>query len=1046
MGSPADSASFDQIKQRLDLRAVLTDLGVEVDGRTYPHRARCFVHKDGNNPNLRVYDDHYHCYSCGAHGDVIDAIERLQGLDTGRALQVAAEMAGVTLPERSKTAEKQRAKEVNRSALLGAVADYCKEQLWSGPGEEALDYLMESRGLSPGVLEEQRIGWWPDYESIRRNVVNGQFRREHLRKLGLLVKNDNGEYEILGRCIVFPFMHAGRVVYMTGRKLQVKEGRGKSRKPRATEGGLAGNVIYGQAALRRPDSFLVEGEIDRLTYLQAGFECAAVTGNTSFPVGFARMCGSNRIYSAMDLDKGGQEAEARVYGARWSKRQDPPRFTEGLADQALFCRPDWPNIRHGADVTQAQDANDALQGYYQNLGDWQKATEAFAEEVKRARDEARPYASVLLQDAPTTPEGAAEWVQRRVVPILARMEEVLAIPLVKEAGKIVKDLPTIKRALTAERKRQDQEEQRSNLTLLPGGKDDPEGEDEPVVLENGVIVPEGWAVSEGRLYTRQKRENKNRGVYYHDELIADRAPFLTRRFEEGSTQREAFEITFCTPHGTKKKIKSPRGEVMTRAGSLSLAEYGYPAHEGNARQLPVWMSAQETSNAHRLPVVASARSMGWQGPDVFLVGHRTIGADSPVFVPADVGDDQTAMALKPDGSLDAWKEGLLYPVFDSYPTMMFALVAAHAPAVLKAAGISGGFVVEFASADSSIGKSHALYVAESVWGCPGKPGFHQSANASFTAPERLFAIMGDGLPTFRDEGKLQKPERYVELIYTAANGVGRDRGSLKGRQETTEWTTVLFVTSEKSVQSLSPDGGITGRTLTIDYSPMDAVTDRTKRDIEAFRAVTHVNHGHSGPAFVQHLINEGGEVWQAKVRKTHQSWLRQLGDMFGGSGIMRRKTEHLAATLTTAELLQPVWGIDCTEQLLRLFEWWADEMPERDLPLEALKKTIAWMTYNWGRLMDHAEHFDEAPTSDRIRDMIGVSKYVHKQVGSHVGIFKVPLVKFLEDQGYGSDMLSHWSRRGWIIRNGKEKTVPIRLFGGHRRVVLFPPDAFEEGA
>ena len=46
--------------------------------------ARCIFHDD-RHPSMKLYDDHFHCFGCGEHGDVIDLAARLLGLSNYEA-------------------------------------------------------------------------------------------------------------------------------------------------------------------------------------------------------------------------------------------------------------------------------------------------------------------------------------------------------------------------------------------------------------------------------------------------------------------------------------------------------------------------------------------------------------------------------------------------------------------------------------------------------------------------------------------------------------------------------------------------------------------------------------------------------------------------------------------------------------------------------------------------------------------------------------------------------------------------------------------------
>lgn len=81
----------DLIKSRLSCSDLLAMHGIEVNRKG---RARCCFHDD-NRPSMAVFDDHVHCYACGAHADVIALAAQLYGVDNCEAIRITAELAGI---------------------------------------------------------------------------------------------------------------------------------------------------------------------------------------------------------------------------------------------------------------------------------------------------------------------------------------------------------------------------------------------------------------------------------------------------------------------------------------------------------------------------------------------------------------------------------------------------------------------------------------------------------------------------------------------------------------------------------------------------------------------------------------------------------------------------------------------------------------------------------------------------------------------------------------------------------------------------------------
>lgn len=111
----------DLIKSRLSCRELLEMNGYSISRN---NKCRCAFHDD-TKPSMQVYEDGYHCFSCGAHGDIIDLAAQLYGVDIREAIRIAAELAGIAVvsdtkeyAERARTA---RMKAKQRDTTIEAL-------------------------------------------------------------------------------------------------------------------------------------------------------------------------------------------------------------------------------------------------------------------------------------------------------------------------------------------------------------------------------------------------------------------------------------------------------------------------------------------------------------------------------------------------------------------------------------------------------------------------------------------------------------------------------------------------------------------------------------------------------------------------------------------------------------------------------------------------------------------------------------------------------------------------------------------------------------
>lgn len=121
---------FEAVKTSINTREAATRYGVEVNRHG---KALCPFHND-RHPSLFVDDDHYHCYACGEHGDVIDFTAKLFGLKLYEAAQKLAYDFGITQDKpptkamqekQNRKSEAQRLRE-NEKLCFSALLEYMK--------------------------------------------------------------------------------------------------------------------------------------------------------------------------------------------------------------------------------------------------------------------------------------------------------------------------------------------------------------------------------------------------------------------------------------------------------------------------------------------------------------------------------------------------------------------------------------------------------------------------------------------------------------------------------------------------------------------------------------------------------------------------------------------------------------------------------------------------------------------------------------------------------------------------------------------------------
>ena len=329
------------VRRHYPLREVVERHGVALRRGGGRPMGRCPFHED-NDPSLALYlddpaDEHFHCFGCGAHGDVIRFVELLERLPFLAAVAALTGTVREVAPirrtaRRSPGAGRPRGVDVRAPpdrACLAAAIDHYHRRLLRDP--EALAYCA-ARGLDRAALARHRIGYAPccgDGDDFTAALAHEGFSPARARRAGL---TDRWGREFLAGRIVIPELREGGPVWALGRRLA---GMG----PRYL--GLPGaKPLLGLVEARGASAvYLTEGPFDRLALSRWGFPAIALAGTQAGPGALADLAGFPRIYLVMDADDAGREAAARL-GAALGPRALPIAL-HGVKDVAdLGRRPD----------------------------------------------------------------------------------------------------------------------------------------------------------------------------------------------------------------------------------------------------------------------------------------------------------------------------------------------------------------------------------------------------------------------------------------------------------------------------------------------------------------------------------------------------------------------------------------------------------------------------------------------------------------------------------------------------------------------------------
>ena len=236
----------------------------------------CPFHNE-KSPSFYVYEDGYHCFGCGAHGDAISFVMHTTGASFPEAVQSLANEAGLDVPKptpAAAAAERQRLELVDVLALAG---QFYQHLLHERDGAGGLSYL-RGRGLSDETIARFGLGWSGDGRgALPAALARQDVSTDMLIGAGLMRAAEEGRpaREQFYNRVMFPIRdRSGRVVSFGGRILgdgQPKYVNGPETAVFAKRRMLYGLDFARAAARAGQPVVVVEGYMDVIALHQAGF-------------------------------------------------------------------------------------------------------------------------------------------------------------------------------------------------------------------------------------------------------------------------------------------------------------------------------------------------------------------------------------------------------------------------------------------------------------------------------------------------------------------------------------------------------------------------------------------------------------------------------------------------------------------------------------------------------------------------------------------------------------------------------------------------------
>jgi DNA primase len=356
MANPGDFAYT--LKQQADIVRIVGEYITLRKAGAQNFSGLCPFHQE-KTPSFSVHASRqfFHCFGCGASGDVFSFVQKIENITFPEAVRLIADKLKIPMPKMSFSSPEEERTAKLRGGLIDIherVCTFFQEQLRKPEAAHAREYLA-SRGITPEIIAEFRMGFAPDSGFLLREALRNQYEEGLLRESGLFSwkekpqlsektagresltpstpnersasdtpTTDNRQlttsYSKFRNRVMFPICNeTGKVIAFTGRTLSTDEKAGPKylnspETPIYSKSRVLFNLDKAKEAIRKLDyAILVEGQMDCIAVYTAGFRNVIASSGTAFTELQARLMGrfSKNIVVNFDPDAAGAAAAER---------------------------------------------------------------------------------------------------------------------------------------------------------------------------------------------------------------------------------------------------------------------------------------------------------------------------------------------------------------------------------------------------------------------------------------------------------------------------------------------------------------------------------------------------------------------------------------------------------------------------------------------------------------------------------------------------------------------------------------------------------------
>ena len=537
-------------------------------------------------------------------------------------------------------------------------------------------------------------------------------------------------------------------------------------------------------------------------------------------------------------------------------------------------------------------------------------------------------------------------------------------------------------------------------------------------------------------------------------LVSDPPFFITKRILEVTMGVESLQAEWDDEGRRKVQVESRRVLCSSNA-LLGCLDTGIPVTSATSAEAVRYIGASESMLRRCAHQERMSRVLGWHGKG-FLLGEVAMG-DAPAFLKLDETGAKAVSMVHQNGTAQEWTTALL-PYLIEHSTLRAMVASASASALLPFLGETARTFFMDLCGETGCGKSQMMQVALSAIGHPLELATtYSSTPIAIQSYVSMFAHHTVAIDETKNWSERLGPKGLSALVYQLMSGRGRDRGTtVVGKfQRTEEFKSIIISTSEYPLSSITGDGGLRSRCVTLHGLAWREQSPEMAAKIADLLSHMSMHYGHAQMRMVEHLQgldDAGKKALRASWNHYQAEFTTRALKLSPGNKVAPRLAGYMATLELTWRLLQDFMAkwvgeaalpVDWYDIMVGTDELWMKVLSagaSADRPLAALEFVMGLVALEPDKFANVGAKTQEMPHGG----WMGVAR-VQDGTIAELGVVVSKLREVLKRADFDAEgIFKAWQLRGWLETDAKRLDKKAMVAGVRVRCMVLSKAALKE--